>query len=234
MNLALHKHGIKLAPAVINRHIAFDLCLAGIPVNLDHADMRAKGEDTRLWFPEDGRLQARFDTRGQRIGEISRQRDIAKGDRLLWRASNREFAIFQGHIRSTGLQHMGCNLLHLLLQPLDSSENGRTTNCRGAAPIGAASLWRRIGIAMHNQDILYWDAKFLRDDLGKGRLFSLTVRRRAGIDHDSATLLGSHTRTLVETNRCGPLGAKPADLNVGGDTNAHQLAIGPFPSLFRT
>src|ERR1700730_13417166 len=78
---------------------------------------------------------------------------------------------------------------------------------------------------MHDHHIVYRNAVFLGDYLRKGRLFSLAMRGRARVDHYRATLLDTHTRTLIQTNRRRSLGAKAADLDVGGYTNAHQFAI---------
>src|SRR6266404_4370172 len=129
---------------------------------------------------------------------------------------------------------MGSDQLHLLLQPLDSGKDSRTTNRERAAPIRAASLRRGIRVAMHNQDIIYRDTKLLSNDLGKRCLFSLAVWRRTGVDHYGTTLLNSYARTLIQTNRRGPLGPKAADLNIRGDADAHQLALGTFSGLLST
>src|SRR6266568_1671483 len=128
---------------------------------------------------------------------------------------------------------MSGNLLHLLFQPLSSVEDGRTTDSQSATAIGAAPLRRRIGITVHNQDTLNRDGELLGDDLGKRGLFALAVRGRTGIDHHGAALLDTHARTLVEADRRGSLRAKAANLNIGGDADTHQLALGALLGLFR-
>src|ERR1700676_4976095 len=72
MQLTLYNHGVDLASTVVNRYKAHNLCLASFFVYLDHADMRAKGEDACGRFPEDRCLQARLDASGQRVGEVCR------------------------------------------------------------------------------------------------------------------------------------------------------------------
>src|SRR5258706_2367895 len=128
------------------------------------------------------------------------------------------------------------NLLHLLFESLDSRVHCRATHCSSTAPIGTTPFRCGICISVQNHNIFYRNLKLLSSDLGKRRFFALTMRRRAGIDHHRAALLDTHTRTFVETNRQASLGAKPADLNIGGETNAHQLAItrGTPSGLFST
>src|SRR6266849_5864194 len=67
MNLTFNKHWVELSSTVVNRYIARNLCHTSIPVYLDYADVRTIGEDTRLWLPEDRRLEPRFDTRSKCI-----------------------------------------------------------------------------------------------------------------------------------------------------------------------
>src|SRR6266702_3652932 len=61
--LALHKHRIELASAVVNRNEARKFGFTGIFVNFDRTDMGAKGEDTGFWLKEDGCLQTRLNAR---------------------------------------------------------------------------------------------------------------------------------------------------------------------------
>src|SRR5271157_2369595 len=60
------------------------------------------------------------------------------------------------------------------------------------------------------------------------------MRRRAGIDHHSPTLLNTHTRALIETLWNRPLRTKAAHLHIGGEAYAHQLALGTFAGLLST
>src|SRR5947209_5205294 len=129
---------------------------------------------------------------------------------------------------------MSCDLLHLLLEPLNGIEDGRTTNGQRAASVGATSFWCGVGITMQHDDLLYWNAELLCHDLCKGCLFALTMWRRASVDHHGTALLDTHTRTLIEANRSAPLRTKAANLNVGGDADAHQLSRCTFLRLLGT
>jgi len=80
-------------------------------------------------------------------------------------------------VNPPGFQHVSSNLLHLLFQSLHSVINGRATNRRGAAPIGTASLGRRIGVTVQNHDAFNRDGELLGHDLSKRSLLPLTVRR---------------------------------------------------------
>src|SRR5258708_28360564 len=87
---------------------------------------------------------------------------------------------------------------------------------------------------MHNQHIVNWDTKFLSDNLCKCRLLALYMGRRASVDHHGATLLDTHTRAFIKSNRRRPFGSEPTDLDIGGYADAHQLTLGTLSSLFGT
>ena len=87
---------------------------------------------------------------------------------------------------------------------------------------------------MHNQNIINRDSKLISNNLGKCCLLALSMRGRASVDHNIATLLNSDTGALVETNRRGALGPYAANLDIGGEANAHQLALSTFLGLFCT
>src|SRR2546425_1862445 len=126
---------------------------------------------------------------------------------------------------------MSSNLLHLLIQPLDSLEDSGAANRRGAAAIGTPALGCGVSIAMDYQDTFYRDTKLTRDNLGKRRLFSLSVRGRASVDHHSATLLNTHACTLIDALWNSSLWTKAANFHIGGKANAHQLTFGTLAGL---
>src|SRR6266516_7055708 len=84
MNLALHKQRIELASTVIDGHKARNLCLTGLFIYLDNADMSAKGEDTGFWLEKDGCFQTRLNTGSKCVGEVGCGGDLIKGNSL-WR-----------------------------------------------------------------------------------------------------------------------------------------------------
>src|SRR5262249_12001081 len=152
-------------------------------VYFNDTDVGAERKGKRLWLPEDRRLQARLDTWMQRIRSMGCYRYLLKRDSFLWRTSYREFTILQRHISGAGLQHVSSDLFHLRLDPRASVEDGRAANRRSAAPIRAASFWRRVSIAIDDLHILYRDTKLTGNDLGKCRLLALPMWRSASIDH---------------------------------------------------
>src|SRR6266487_4002573 len=88
--------------------------------------------------------------------------------------------------------------------------------------------------ASGSQNIINRDSKLISNNLGKCCLLTLSMRGRASVDHNIATLLNSDTGALVETNRRGALGPYAANLDIGGEANAHQLALSTFLGLFCT
>src|SRR5439155_23599123 len=63
MQLALNQQGIDLSSTVIHRDKACELGLPSLFVYLNHAYMRAEGEEASLRFKEGGCLQARLNAR---------------------------------------------------------------------------------------------------------------------------------------------------------------------------
>src|SRR5437588_2262458 len=101
----------------------------------------------------------------ERIGEIGCCSYLCKANRFLRRTGHEEFAILHGYVGSAGFQHVRSNVLHLLLQSLDSSVDGGATHRHCTAPVRVASFWRRVGVAMEHHNVLYGNAKFLSSDL---------------------------------------------------------------------
>src|SRR6266571_5115368 len=98
MKLSLYNHRVDLATTVVNSHIARNLRFTGLLVYLDNTDMRAKGEDTIFWLPENRRLQSRLDTWSQCIGDIRRCGHFSKGHCFLRGAGHEEVTILQRDI----------------------------------------------------------------------------------------------------------------------------------------
>jgi len=84
---------------------------------------------------------------------------------------------------------------------------------------------------MNDQHIVYRDTKLTGNNLGKCRLLALSMWRSAGIDHHGAISLNTYTRALIVTLWTSSFGAIAAALHIGGEANAHQLALGTLAGL---
>src|SRR5688572_19986533 len=96
-------------------------------------------------------------------------------------------------------------LFHLLRRLID----GDSPDCRGPATERADSLGHRTSISMDDRDIIQADAQLVGDDLRKGRLLPLPVRRRARQDRYFPGWLQAHTAILPHSLR-----SHGANLNV--------------------
>src|SRR5215472_18939785 len=120
---------------------------------------------------------------------------------------------------------MSSNLLHFLLEPLHCCEDRRATDCHVAAPIGPASLRGGVRVAMDHHHVLYRDTQRPSQNLCKGCLSTLSMWRRASVDHHMASVLDTDTCALIESNRHHSLGTYAAGLDIAGETDPHELAI---------
>ena len=106
---------------------------------------------------------------------------------------------------------------------------------RGARPVGAQAIGRRVGVAVLDLDVLDREAELLGDDLGVGRLVTLALgldpdagQHLAGrMDADLAAVVHLQADDVEVVGRPGP-----DDLGEAADADAHQLAAFPLLELF--
>src|SRR5258706_13101832 len=76
MKLAIDEKRINHFAAIINRDIAQKLCLAGLFVDLDDADVRTERKGKVLWLEKVSRGQARFSIGRKFFGDVGRQSNL--------------------------------------------------------------------------------------------------------------------------------------------------------------
>src|SRR5258706_4593304 len=126
MKLAIDEKRINHFAAIINRDIAQKLCLAGLFVDLDDADVRTERKGKVLWLEKVSRGQARFSIRRKFLGDVGRQSN------LLNRKTRTAFCLWFGQSAGVRLPHrqdrlstFGVPLLIVRREPQRSSARHR-------------------------------------------------------------------------------------------------------------
>src|SRR5262245_32384596 len=113
-------------------------------------------------------------------------------------------------------------LFNILRRLIDRSSSYR----RRPTAEGTEPFRHRSGVSMDYRNIIQLDAKFIGDDLRKGRLLSLAVRGCARQDRYFSIGLDLYFTVLKHSLR--PHGA---DLNVGGYPDPQIFSLIPEPFL---
>src|SRR5689334_15962657 len=82
MHLAVHDHGIDDVTDIVHGHVAFDVHLAGVGVDLRHHDVGTEGEREVWRLPEVRGHHTGFGLRRQLHGAVRRTGDLRQRDRL--------------------------------------------------------------------------------------------------------------------------------------------------------
>ena len=131
-------------------------------------------------------------------------RDLLNREPLFGHALNAESPVGKYQIVRIHFQEMKDQLSRLLFNLLRRLIDGDAAHRGGPAAESADTFGYRSGVSMNDRDIVHLDAQLIGDDLRKGGLLSLPVRRRArqdphfpgGFHLNLAVLphsLGSHT-----------------------------------------
>src|SRR3546814_3604788 len=100
-----------------------------------------------------------------------------------------------------------------------------------SSDVCSSELGDRAGIAVHDLDVLDRHAERRGDELREGGLVALAVAVGAGEDGDRAGRIEAHLRRLPEADAGAERadhrrGGDAAGLDVGGEADAAQLALG--------
>ncbi len=119
---------------------------------------------------------------------------------------------------------MGGERLGLRDDLVDAHHDRRAADRRAAAAVGVASVRRDVRVAVQHDDVFDRDADAIGDDLRERRLLPLPVRRDAGDHRHLAGDLHAHRSPFPAAG--GHCLRRPhrADLDVGRDADARQLA----------
>src|SRR5215469_4871404 len=117
--------------------------------------------------------------------------------------------------------HLGGFLLQLLQRHVNSSAAHRGT----AASKSSDTVLHDGSIAVNYGAVVYVQAEFISRNLREGSLLSLAMRRSSGQDRNFAGRLDADGCALPAARRQGRRRTHGADLNIGGNANAHQASF---------
>ncbi len=111
----------------------------------------------------------------------------------------------------------------LLWHDVGRAQDGRAAHGQAAAAAGAVAHRRVHGVAVAHHDLVEVHAQAVGDDLGEGRLVSLSVGRRAGVGRHRAARLHADDGALERP--------EAAHLHVAGHADAEEHAIAALHPL---
>ncbi len=154
--------------------------LAGVGVDLDFGDMRARREGEVLRVVERGLVEPRLQfVMREIVRHIGGQRDLAQGLRAVG-AGDGKGAVLELDIGLGRFQQVGGDLPALgddLVHRLDDRGAADRQRARAVGPHAVGDLG---GVAVDDLDRLDRDAEPVGDELGERRLVPLAVAVRAG------------------------------------------------------
>src|SRR5882762_10715902 len=80
MDLSVHQKRVNHLAAVINRHVAQKLYIAGLTINLYDRNMCPEREGKILWLKKVGCGKPRFRIRRKFFGQVGRERDVLNSE----------------------------------------------------------------------------------------------------------------------------------------------------------
>ena len=209
VHLALDEQRVDEEARVVHRHVREDGDPARVLVHLDGGDVGAEGEE---------HARARLDVLVGAEAALGGRSDLLPGDGAIGHAPHGELAVGQDQILRGGFEELGRDLLRLVPDLHRLAEGVHAAARRRAAAEGADTVPDERGVALDDLDHLHRNLELVGHQLGIRRLVSLAVGGRAR-EHGHAPVVGHHeVRDLVLL--------EAADLDVGGEPDAHEPALG--------
>src|SRR5919201_1069882 len=237
VDLSLHDHRIDLVPAVIDCDIAADRYLAGLLVDIDHADMGPEREDEVRRIVKGRRVEHRLDVLRHVPRHVGGPSDFLNRLCRLRRTLHDELAVREFQVVLPSLEQVGGDLASLVPHLARGEGNRSSLDGRGPAAIRPLAVRRHLRVPVEDLDIGDRDAELPCDDLGERRLFSLPVRMPARIGGRLARRMEPHGRGSPESaseSRRRHDGGRPeaANLHVRGEADPHEPTLLPGLGLF--
>ena len=227
LHLALDDQRVDQRAAVVDRGVLGDLHLAGVAVHVDGDDVRAEGEGEVLRLEEARRFEPRLEAGRQVLRDVGRAGQFRPGDLAVGHARRAEQTALEGHVIAGGLEEVCRQRLRLGDDLVDAHDDRRSADRRAAAAVSVAAIVGDVGVAVQDDDVLDRHAEAVADELRERRLLPLAVRRHAGDHGDLRRDLHAHAAPFPAAGRHRRRRPHRADLDVGRDADARQLARGP-------
>ena len=208
VHLAVDQHRVDGRAAVVDRHPALDLDLAGLHVHVDHARVRAEREHEVLRVVERGLLEARLDVGRQLVRrDVRSAGDLGHRHRLVGRAAHLELAVGQLDVLGRGLQQRGADLLGLVLHLLGGAAHRLAAHGERTRAVRAPAERALVRVAVQDVDVLGVDPEAVGDDLREAGVVALAVRERCRCRRWPSRW---GARAPSPTPRTPPAGRRPA------------------------
>ena len=231
VELAVNDHRVDHVADVVDCDIAQQLDGAGLRVDKGDADMGAERIGEVGGVVERGGGEARLQVVGVVVRQVRLERHVAEPERAVRRAGDAEAAVFVLDVLGGCFEQVGGDLLALLDDLVDASRDRRTADGGAAAAVGAHAELDQVGVAVDDLDRLRRDAEPVGDDLGEGRLVTLSVGGGAGVDGDGTGGVDAHVGALPQSGLSAQRaddrrGRETASLDVGRETDPELPAAG--------
>ena len=230
MHLTVDDQGVDDPAAVVDGDVPLERHLSRLRVHLHDGDVRAEGEREVRGIVERGGLQRRLDPRREVPRQVRLQRDLLNGLGLIGAAADVEPALVEHDVLLRGLEQVRGDLRGLLPHPAGGQHDRGAADHGRAAAVGPPPHRPGGRVAVHDLDIVNGKPQFVGHDLGERGLLTLPVRRRPGEDGRFGGRVQPHHGALpqsaLEAGRADHgRRPQPADLHVGAEPDAEQLAV---------
>ena len=230
MHLSFHNDRVDLRSAVVGGHVPFQNDMAVVGVDLHNCYVGAEWEAEVRRVVEGGGFQARLHALGHVPSHVGHQGYVLDGLVLVGRPADEEAAVVVLNVLFGCLQQMCGQGPALVLDLARTQGDGRAAENGGAAAVSAPTHGGIVGVSVDDFYVIHRDPQFVRQDLGEGGLFTLSVRRSSYEDVDFAGGIEAHDgafpKTAAEPYGSGDLrGADAADFTIAGYADAHIFVV---------
>ena len=151
MDLTLDDHRVDADAAIVDRHHAADLDLAGATVNVDHDEIGPERKCHVGRIVVGHTLEAGLQPIGQ-VG-VGGERHVLDGLGLRGRAADEELAVVELDIGLRGFEQVGRDLLRLVTQLARHHRRSRPADGGAATRVGAQPVRGVVGVALLDLDV---------------------------------------------------------------------------------
>ncbi len=229
VHLALDDHGIDDVAEVVAGAEVHDRRRAGIGIDLDLADVRARRIGEVGGIVERGLVEAGFELVERIVvRHVGGEGDLRERN-VLVRALDYELAVLELHVRIAHLHQVRGDLASLGDDLVERLDDRRAADRDRARAVGAHAEGDAPRVTVHDVDVVHADAEALRNHLREGRLVTLAVAVRAGEDRDLPGGMHAHLARFEQpgarAERSRDVGRRePAGLDIGGEPQPALLA----------
>ena len=230
-DLPFHHRRVDDRPAVFRGDPAQDRHEAGLPVHLDHGQMRGAGEGHRRRLVAELHFQSALEPGGQTVRlAIGNRRDLGERAGHFRGPFHVHHALVDHHALGAGIEQVRGQRAHLVRQHLRAADRRAARDHPLPAARRARTEAAAGGIALEHGDVLVAHAQPVGDALGHRRRGAVPLRMGGERGGDLAGRLDPHLRQFARhrRHRAGRAGR----LDIGCDADAEITPLRPRGRLF--